>query len=374
MKKLLIGIGVSLMASVGFGQQLFHQTQFMVNPYTLNPALAGSEDFTDIKMGYRTQWVGLNDDMSYSSDAINPRTMYLSAHKALGHDHGYYKDPRHEHKAFHGIGGFVTSDKLGEFESNSIYGSYSYNMLLFKSQKTTGQMYGFNGKDRHIGVRMVMGAHLGMYQHKINFDELVDFNQMQQIGFDPYLLKSNVNKWGPDGSLGVWIYSNNYYIGASVRRILGNDIKLETNQIVNYNLSRHYNVMGGYKFMMSDFILFEPSINMKLEIGGKPSVDFNGLFVYDNTYTNSRGAASHKNKDLHLYGGATYRPGAAVALLIGGVIERKYEIAYSFDLTTNPLSRYQTGSHEVTLGFRIAPKGGLWTAEQKLQHSGIKHH
>jgi type IX secretion system PorP/SprF family membrane protein len=348
----------------------------MVNPYTLNPALAGSEDFVDIKMGYRTQWVGFNDSDGYIDGAIAPRTMYVSAHTALGHDHGYYRDPRHEHKAFHGVGGFVTSDKLGAFESNSLYGSYSYNMLLFKSNRS-GQMYGFNGKDRHIGVRMVVGAHLGMYQHKVNTDWLAPYHLVDQnapVDAKLALSVGNLNKWGPDGSLGTWIYSNNYYLGAAVRRILANPISQEGDKLPDFNLSRHYNLMGGYKFMMSDMVLFEPSVNMKFEAGAVPSVDFNALLVYDNTYTNSRGSANHKNTDLHCYTGVTYRPGAAMAFMIGGVVERKYEITYSFDLTTNRLNPYESGTHEVTLGLRLPPKFTFYTAEDKTHHSGVKHH
>ena len=144
---IIIGFGFCIASTAVFGQQLFQQTQFMVNPYTLNPALAGSEDFLDIKVGYRNQWVGFNDTDNYIDGAIAPRTTYFSAHTALGHDHGYYKDWKHEHKAFHGVGGFVASDKLGAFSSNSVYGSYSYNMGLLKG-KDNGQKYGFNGKER----------------------------------------------------------------------------------------------------------------------------------------------------------------------------------------------------------------------------------
>ena len=135
MKKILIALSFCVVASVGVAQQLFQQTQFMVNPYTLNPALAGSEDFVDIKAGYRNQWLGFQQSDNYIDGTIAPRTMYLSAHTALGHDHGYYKDPRNEHKNFHGVGGFVMSDKLGAFSTNSAYGSYSLNMLMIKSKK-----------------------------------------------------------------------------------------------------------------------------------------------------------------------------------------------------------------------------------------------
>ena len=141
-KKIIINLSFCASSVIGFSQQLFQQTQFMVNPYTLNPALAGSEDFIDIKVGYRNQWLGFNDSDNIIGGSIAPVTMYVSAHTALGHDHGYYRDPKHEHKAFHGVGGYVTSDKLGAFSSTSAYGSYSYNMGLVKG-KSNGQKYGF---------------------------------------------------------------------------------------------------------------------------------------------------------------------------------------------------------------------------------------
>ncbi len=47
----------------------------MLNQYILNPALAGIENYTDIKVSHRHQWVGINDA---------PVTTYLTAHMPLG--------------------------------------------------------------------------------------------------------------------------------------------------------------------------------------------------------------------------------------------------------------------------------------------------
>lgn len=361
MKKLIIVLGICLTATIGFGQQLFHQTQFMVNPYTLNPALAGSQNYTDIKAGYRNQWVGFDDSDGYIDGPIAPRTMYLSAHTSLGRDNEYYKDPRNEKKAYHGIGGFITSDKLGAFSSNSIYGSYSFNMPLISPKKSTGQMYNFNGQEKSIGVRMIVGAHLGVVQQRVDTELLVPGSQLLGLGGDPKIDNiGNANGWGPDGSLGIWIYSTKFYVGLAVRRLLANDVEISA---IDYSLSRHYNLMAGYKLRMSHFLVFEPSMNVKFESGANPSVDLNGKLAYDNTYANKQGSGNNKNKDLNVYIGATYRYGAAAAILIGGVIEQKYEIAYSFDITTNKLGPYQKGTHEVTIGYRILPGKHFKTAE-----------
>ena len=361
MKNLFVYLSLLFCGGTIFSQQLFQTTQFMVSPYTLNPALAGSEDFLDIKAGYRNQWLGFEESDNHIGGPIAPRTSYLSAHMALGHDHGYYKDPHGEHKNFHGVGGFVVSDKLGATSSTSVYGSYSLNMKIIEPNKNHGARYGFNGREKHIGVRMIVGTHLGLVQQQVDFTKLVD-NTTGSLNTDPLIVGRGVeSKMAPDASFGVWVYSNYFYTGLAVRRAFGNSVKLDHS---SYSLQRHYNLMGGYKFFLSEKLLIEPSAIIKVE--GSPklsSLDLNTLITYDNTYTNKRGAGASRKKDMHVYTGLTYRPGAALSFLVGGVFVKKYEIAYSFDLTTNQLNPYEKGTHEITVGYRILPGSFFETAE-----------
>ena len=50
-------------------QQKPYYTQYILNNYILNPALSGIENYTDVKLSYRSQWAGINGA---------PTTMYLS--------------------------------------------------------------------------------------------------------------------------------------------------------------------------------------------------------------------------------------------------------------------------------------------------------
>ena len=56
------------MAVIAFAQQRPHYTQYILNNYILNPAISGIENYTDVKLSARDQWVGLNGA---------PRTAYL---------------------------------------------------------------------------------------------------------------------------------------------------------------------------------------------------------------------------------------------------------------------------------------------------------
>ena len=56
-------------------QQKPEYTQYILNNYILNPALTGIENYTDVKISHRHQWVGLQDA---------PVTTYLTIHKPIG--------------------------------------------------------------------------------------------------------------------------------------------------------------------------------------------------------------------------------------------------------------------------------------------------
>ena len=74
LRNILTGV-LMLVGLAMFAQQEQQYTMYFVNPYTINPALAGTEDFIDIKLGGRYQWMGIE---------AAPKTIYLTAHSTLG--------------------------------------------------------------------------------------------------------------------------------------------------------------------------------------------------------------------------------------------------------------------------------------------------
>ena len=77
-------------------------------------------------------------------------------------------------------------------------------------------------------------------------------------------------------------------------------------------------------------------------VGGAPvSWDINGKLDYmDGLY----------------WGGFSYRHGDALNLIVGTAINYKYEIAYSYDITTSAMRTYSNGSHELMIGARFYNK------------------
>ena len=71
-------------------QQLQLSTNYILNNYAYNPAIAGSKSHSVVNLNYRNQWVGFQDA---------PKTYLLSVHNSIGK----------EKKV--GLGFFINSEK-----------------------------------------------------------------------------------------------------------------------------------------------------------------------------------------------------------------------------------------------------------------------
>lgn len=151
MKKLLF---VSLFTMIAcfklWSQQRPHYTQYILNNYVLNPALSGVENYTDIKISARDQWVGLGGA---------PQTFYLTVHSPIGkHDYKSsatsYQVPGQNPRGnaywqsytasepHHGIGLSVINDKTGLYNRLTANITYAYHLGL---NATTNMAAGFAG-------------------------------------------------------------------------------------------------------------------------------------------------------------------------------------------------------------------------------------
>ena len=308
--KKILYFAFGIICGIAFTQQEQQYTQYMVNPYTINPALGGTEDFIDIKFGYRKQWVGLESA---------PRTYYLTGHTTLGKESnvsGYHH--RGEHTSWHGVGGYIYSDRTGPISRSAFYGQYAFNMPLTRQ------------------VRLSVGSFFGIKQFSY------DLTGLRREDFTDEVLPNNrLVQILPDVSLGAWVYSKFWYFGASAFQLLQNNISF--NQFVtdpnfeNGKLISHFFVTGGGKLAASEELTVVPSFAIKGAPNTPVSVDLNVKIDYNDQF----------------FGGLSYRVGDAFAIIAGAVIEKTVEISYSYDLTTSDLRKVSNGSHEIVLGLRL---------------------
>ena len=70
----LFGFLISVMRRLN-AQQRPHYTQYILNNYILNLAISGIENYTDVKLSMRNQWVGIPGA---------PTTFYATIHAPIG--------------------------------------------------------------------------------------------------------------------------------------------------------------------------------------------------------------------------------------------------------------------------------------------------
>ena len=300
MKKITILI---LLISLGFfakAQQLPQFTQYMINDYVFNPAIAGIESNYQMKSNIRNQWAGVNNA---------PRTTVLSVY-------GKYRESNV------GLGGVVFNDQVGPTSRNGVSLSYAYHFSLTEKMKMSLALSG------------------GFTQMRIDPTHLhfKDFEPQSQGG----ILSSSV----PDATFAFHLYTKDWYVGASIPQLLNSNLGFfEDDYLDMYNLNpdgsleRHYFAMAGYKWKVNYDYVVEPSVLIKSVTPAPTQADIGVKVTYQNK----------------LWAGTAYRTNGDIGVLLGYSIGDRYSIGYSYDVVTSGLGEYTSGSHEFMLGVRFAP-------------------
>ena len=307
MKKGLL-IAFTLVSSFLFAQQEEHYSMYMMNNYLLNPAEGGTEEYIDLKLGYRTQWVNLEG---------SPKSFFLSGHSPIHKRTSRFEEVKQ--LPFHGVGGVVISDRIGVYDRLTAKASYSYHLPV-----TTKLTVSF-------------GAFVGIKQFKYD-DSRAEYSR---DGTKDNTFNSSLSTITPDISLGIWGYSKKYYFGVSSFQLLNNKINWNNPGEAAANpeghLDRHYFVTAGYLIPIGTDYHLVPSFVIKAVSPVPVQFDLNAKFRY---------------QDL-AWLGISYRNKDAIVALAGITIKKKVDIAYAYDVNTSALNTYNKGSHEVLIGLRM---------------------
>lgn len=302
-KNIIVGILFVLGFSSLQAQQVPQYTQYLFNHFGINPAVAGSKDCIDARLGYRTQWVGFEGA---------PRTAFANAH-------GQIKSKKKHLKNKHGIGVMVESDATGPTSRTNVYAAYAYHLPVTRK------------------YMMSFGVFAGFQQYRVDAGAmtLTDFN-------DPAIQESSGAFIYPDVTPGIWLYSENQYIGLSARHILMNDIP---NLGMESNLVHHYSLIGGRKIELknsSNNISIIPSFNLRFAPMAPLGLDLNVMADFNNRFM----------------AGLSYRNVDAIAALVQVRFLEYFTLGYAFDFTTSRIRTASSNTHEVILGIYSCPSRG----------------
>jgi len=305
-------------------QQRPHYTQYIFNNFLLNPALSGMENYTDVKMGYRKQWTGIDDA---------PQTSFVSANWSLGNEYFWRNalslpergdDPMSRNymqnytasPAHHGVGVVAVMDEVGPLSRIDASLTYAYHLQL--------------GQRLNLSVGVAAGiSRIGLDVNALDFGPIDD----------PAIRNTVVSQIKPDLGMGVWIYGSSFFAGASVQQILPQKLVF-TGVPTEFSTGReipHFFVTTGYRFFIAEDIAVTPSVMLKhvnpapLSIDGNIKISFTDRFWL----------------------GGSYRKNDSFSGMAGVNINKLVNLTYAYDFVTSQLNTVSNGSHEIVLGLQL---------------------
>lgn len=285
-----------LMSIASYSQQDAQFTQYMYNTINVNPAYAGSRETMSIFALHRTQWVGLDGA---------PVTNTASIHTPINGSNV-------------GLGLSVINDRIGPSDENNIAVDFSYTISTSERYKLS---FGLKASANLLNI---------------------DFTKLNQYDQNDYAFDTNIdNKFLPNIGVGLYLHSDNTYIGLSAPNLLetkhfdryagtGANSHIATEKI-------HYYLIAGHVFDLSPSIKFKPSTMIKAVQGAPLQVDISGNFMFNEKFV----------------AGVAYRWSAAASALVGFQVNDSWFIGYGYDLETTKLSNYNSGSHEIFLRYEL---------------------
>ena len=332
MKKLLFLVIGCCSVVWTFAQQRPHYTQYILNQYILNPALTGIENYTDVKISHRHQWVGIDDA---------PVTTYATIHAPLGKKDyrttaTSYRVPGENPrgKAYweeytaaephHGIGLQVINDRT-LINNFSAYATYAYHVGL---SPRTSLSAGFGAGFTNVSLNT----------SKLNFIN---------VPVDPAVYTSGIiNKYRPDFMAGLYLYSADFFVGLSAQQIIPQKLEFAENIVRTKNGKTvpHLFATAGYRAMIGEDFNLVPSIMVKYVQPRQTQFDVNAKLQY---------------QDL-VWIGASYRYKDGFAGMLGMNVSNIINVGYSYDYTTSTLNTFSKGTHEIIVGFMLGNKYGDW--------------
>ncbi len=330
---------------VAFSQQRPHFSQYIMNNFVINPAVAGIENYWDMKASHRVQWVGLQDAPVTSYVTIhgpfkkNPygRETPTTMHADGGNPRGQaYWDEYTKAESHLGFGATFVSDKTGPLTTNNASASLAYHFGISpKTSLSIGLSFGFN--------QLTVNREALYFGDKYKDDPVL----YSEISNDLF------NKINPDAAAGVWLYSSDYFVGISAQQLLGSKVdfynpnpdttitKPRTNKGI---LVPHIFATAGVRMFLSEDWSFLPSLTLRAVNPLPTGVDINTKFQY---------------KDMFWFG-AGYRYQDGFNGMVGMNISNTFNIGYSYDVTTSQLNTVSRGTHELLIGLLIGNKYGDW--------------
>lgn len=209
------------------------------------------------------------------------------------------------------LGLTVISDKIGIINSNSVDLSIASHVRVSEKGKLS------------VGIKA------GVYIMTSDFTKLENVDPT-----DPLYVTDKQTI--PYLGLGTLYYTPKFYIGFSIPRMISFENVAPQTKIIK----PHYFLYGGYRITLDENLELRPALLVK--------------------YVNAAPVEADIAMDVWYKGlfglGVSYRTLDAITMAVKARFGQ-LEFGYSFDMTTSGLRTFNTGSHEIYLGYQFGKQG-----------------
>ncbi len=293
-------------------QQLPLYSQYILNGFMVNPAMAGNDGYTSFNLTARQQWLGFREAPQTYSASWQTR-MLRQSYRIINHPIRRDKMLIPSTKGRVGLGAYVINDANAKLARTGLSFTYAYHIFMNNTQ-------------------LSFGLAAKLFQYRI-YTETLTFG----TSGDP-VLNNDFNNvaYSPDFDFGVYFRGFGYFVGFSTSNLLQTAILIGAHELPEFKTYRHYWLMGGYSFPLSTELELEPSVLLKTSENWNPQGDLALKLYYEDLY----------------WGGFSYRTNKSIIATVGLRIEGLH-FGYSFDWALSEIGHFNYGSHEINLSVKL---------------------
>lgn len=280
---------VFFLTSILYAQQDPSFTLYQYNMNVINPAYAGINDFNEVNINFRSQWVNLEG---------SPETQSLSVGVPMNDKVGW--------------GLSIVNDEFYVLKETDVYIDFSYRIQVGSN---TNLYMGLKGGGTFINIDLTK---LGIMN-------------------DP-VFTENVSNFNPNVGVGFLLKGSKYYINLAAPTLLKSKRYEKDGVVVTNATDRLHAYAGaGYTFSLNSDIDLTPSAMGRFVLGAPVSLDLTATFDF------------YKIMEL----GVSYRLDESVSALGLLKLTNWIHFGYAYEATTTEVKDYSKGTHEALLRFRF---------------------
>ncbi len=286
-------------------------SQYLINPYYVNPGAAGINDMVNFNAAYRS---------SLSTLPGHPNTYYASFNGMVAKKVA--------------LGAMLLNDQIASLNKYRMQLSYAYSWMA--------------NQDTRLGLG------LSTEFHQINLDKSVATSPFEDPG-DPYIQSAIDGTQYFDATVGLYgLYKGKLHFGLTFPNLVRTRLNKGIDQEVDafQTAFKNYTANIGYRFDIKDYdFAVEPSVMVRKGYTTPVVTD-----IAIKTYF-------LQNK-LIAGGLARIIDGETIMGMLMGVKFGSLRLFYSYDVSFQNTQKYHAGSHEFSLNFELPNKKKMTPEEE----------